>query len=116
MHLPPAARDALVTGRWDGLGLLLDDFDDGALGRGGVALPAPVQGVIGARVASRLRSSRLSDSVAAFETRYLTAAATLMTTPPSVVNVKATESPGFNGVFRSFKRMRSAPGFSSVRP
>lgn len=27
VHLPPAARDALVTGRWDGLGLLLDDFD-----------------------------------------------------------------------------------------
>jgi len=26
VHLPPAARDALVTGRWDGLGLLLDDF------------------------------------------------------------------------------------------
>ena len=28
MHLPAAARDALVTGRWDGLGLLLEDFDD----------------------------------------------------------------------------------------
>jgi 3-isopropylmalate/(R)-2-methylmalate dehydratase small subunit len=27
VHLPPAARDALVTGRWDGLGLLLEDFD-----------------------------------------------------------------------------------------
>jgi 3-isopropylmalate/(R)-2-methylmalate dehydratase small subunit len=27
VHLPPAARDALITGRWDGLGLLLDDFD-----------------------------------------------------------------------------------------
>jgi 3-isopropylmalate/(R)-2-methylmalate dehydratase small subunit len=26
VHLPPAARDALVTGRWDGLGLLLEDF------------------------------------------------------------------------------------------
>jgi 3-isopropylmalate/(R)-2-methylmalate dehydratase small subunit len=26
VHLPAAARDALVTGRWDGLGLLLDDF------------------------------------------------------------------------------------------
>jgi 3-isopropylmalate/(R)-2-methylmalate dehydratase small subunit len=28
VHLPAAARDALVTGRWDGLGLLLQDFDD----------------------------------------------------------------------------------------
>jgi 3-isopropylmalate/(R)-2-methylmalate dehydratase small subunit len=27
VHLPPAARDALVTGRWDGLGLLLEDFE-----------------------------------------------------------------------------------------
>ena len=27
VHLPPAARDALITGRWDGLRLLLDDFD-----------------------------------------------------------------------------------------
>ena len=27
-YLPPAARDALVTGRWDGLGLLLQDFDE----------------------------------------------------------------------------------------
>jgi len=27
VHLPPAARDALMTGRWDGLGLLLEDFD-----------------------------------------------------------------------------------------
>jgi 3-isopropylmalate/(R)-2-methylmalate dehydratase small subunit len=27
VHLPAAARDALVTGRWDGLGLLLEDFD-----------------------------------------------------------------------------------------
>jgi 3-isopropylmalate/(R)-2-methylmalate dehydratase small subunit len=27
VHLPAAARDALLTGRWDGLGLLLDDFD-----------------------------------------------------------------------------------------
>jgi 3-isopropylmalate/(R)-2-methylmalate dehydratase small subunit len=27
VQLPPAARDALITGRWDGLGLLLDDFD-----------------------------------------------------------------------------------------
>jgi 3-isopropylmalate/(R)-2-methylmalate dehydratase small subunit len=27
VHLPAAARDALVTGRWDGLGLLLQDFD-----------------------------------------------------------------------------------------
>lgn len=26
VHLPAAARDALVTGRWDGLGLLLEDF------------------------------------------------------------------------------------------
>lgn len=26
VHLPPAARDALITGRWDGLRLLLDDF------------------------------------------------------------------------------------------
>jgi 3-isopropylmalate/(R)-2-methylmalate dehydratase small subunit len=28
VHLPPAARDALVTGRWDGLGLLLQDFHE----------------------------------------------------------------------------------------
>ncbi len=27
VQLPAAARDALVTGRWDGLGLLLQDFD-----------------------------------------------------------------------------------------
>ncbi|MCC7179108.1 MAG: 3-isopropylmalate dehydratase small subunit [Acidobacteria bacterium] len=27
VHLPAAARDALLTGRWDGLGLLLQDFD-----------------------------------------------------------------------------------------
>jgi 3-isopropylmalate/(R)-2-methylmalate dehydratase small subunit len=27
VHLPAPARDALVTGRWDGLGLLLDEFD-----------------------------------------------------------------------------------------
>jgi 3-isopropylmalate/(R)-2-methylmalate dehydratase small subunit len=27
VHLPPAARDALVTGRWDGLGLLLEHFE-----------------------------------------------------------------------------------------
>jgi 3-isopropylmalate/(R)-2-methylmalate dehydratase small subunit len=27
VQLPAAARDALVTGRWDGLGLLLEDFD-----------------------------------------------------------------------------------------
>lgn len=27
VHLPDAARDALVTGRWDGLGLLLQDYD-----------------------------------------------------------------------------------------
>ena len=27
VHLPPAARDALITGRWDGLGLLIEDFD-----------------------------------------------------------------------------------------
>jgi 3-isopropylmalate/(R)-2-methylmalate dehydratase small subunit len=27
VHLPAAARDALITGRWDGLGLLLQDFD-----------------------------------------------------------------------------------------
>ncbi len=27
IHLPAAARDALMTGRWDGLGLLLQDFD-----------------------------------------------------------------------------------------
>jgi 3-isopropylmalate/(R)-2-methylmalate dehydratase small subunit len=27
VHLPPAARDALMTGRWDGLGLLLEDFE-----------------------------------------------------------------------------------------
>ena len=27
IHLPAAARDALVTGRWDGLGLLLQDYD-----------------------------------------------------------------------------------------
>lgn len=26
VHLPPPARDALITGRWDGLSLLLDDF------------------------------------------------------------------------------------------
>jgi 3-isopropylmalate/(R)-2-methylmalate dehydratase small subunit len=26
VHLPAAARDALMTGRWDGLGLLLEDF------------------------------------------------------------------------------------------
>jgi 3-isopropylmalate/(R)-2-methylmalate dehydratase small subunit len=28
VHLPPAARDALITGRWDGLGLLLQDFHE----------------------------------------------------------------------------------------
>lgn len=28
VHLPAAARDALMTGRWDGLGLLLDRFED----------------------------------------------------------------------------------------
>lgn len=28
VHLPAAARDALVTGRWDGLSLLLHDFGD----------------------------------------------------------------------------------------
>ena len=28
VSLPAAARDALVTGRWDGLGLLLQDFDE----------------------------------------------------------------------------------------
>jgi hypothetical protein len=27
VHLPAAARDALITGRWDGLSLLLHDFD-----------------------------------------------------------------------------------------
>jgi 3-isopropylmalate/(R)-2-methylmalate dehydratase small subunit len=27
VQLPPPARDALLTGRWDGLGLLLEDFD-----------------------------------------------------------------------------------------
>ena len=27
IELPPPARDALMTGRWDGLGLLLADFD-----------------------------------------------------------------------------------------
>jgi 3-isopropylmalate/(R)-2-methylmalate dehydratase small subunit len=27
VQLPAAARDALVTGRWDGLGLLLEDFE-----------------------------------------------------------------------------------------
>jgi 3-isopropylmalate/(R)-2-methylmalate dehydratase small subunit len=27
VHLPAAARDALVTGRWDGLSLLLQDYD-----------------------------------------------------------------------------------------
>jgi 3-isopropylmalate/(R)-2-methylmalate dehydratase small subunit len=27
VHMPAAARDALLTGRWDGLGLLLQDFD-----------------------------------------------------------------------------------------
>jgi 3-isopropylmalate/(R)-2-methylmalate dehydratase small subunit len=27
IQLPPAARDALITGRWDGLALLLEDFD-----------------------------------------------------------------------------------------
>jgi 3-isopropylmalate/(R)-2-methylmalate dehydratase small subunit len=27
VYLPAAARDALLTGRWDGLGLLLDDYD-----------------------------------------------------------------------------------------
>jgi 3-isopropylmalate/(R)-2-methylmalate dehydratase small subunit len=27
VRLPSAARDALITGRWDGLGLLLEDFD-----------------------------------------------------------------------------------------
>jgi hypothetical protein len=26
VQLPPAARDALITGRWDGLALLLEDF------------------------------------------------------------------------------------------
>jgi 3-isopropylmalate/(R)-2-methylmalate dehydratase small subunit len=50
VHLPAAARDALVTGRWDGLGLLLEDFETvraaaaelpylrrfGALGLGGL--------------------------------------------------------------------------------
>jgi 3-isopropylmalate/(R)-2-methylmalate dehydratase small subunit len=28
VHLPAAARDALLTGQWDGLGLLLDRFDE----------------------------------------------------------------------------------------
>jgi 3-isopropylmalate/(R)-2-methylmalate dehydratase small subunit len=28
VHVPAAARDALITGRWDGLGLLLQDFDE----------------------------------------------------------------------------------------
>jgi hypothetical protein len=28
VHLPDAARDALTTGRWDGLSLLLHDFDE----------------------------------------------------------------------------------------
>jgi 3-isopropylmalate/(R)-2-methylmalate dehydratase small subunit len=28
VHLPAAARDALMTGRWDGLGLLLENFAD----------------------------------------------------------------------------------------
>jgi 3-isopropylmalate/(R)-2-methylmalate dehydratase small subunit len=37
VHLPPAARDALVTGRWDGLGLLLQDFDE--VRRAAAALP-----------------------------------------------------------------------------
>jgi 3-isopropylmalate/(R)-2-methylmalate dehydratase small subunit len=37
VHLPPAARDALMTGRWDGLGLLLEDFD--AVRRTAAALP-----------------------------------------------------------------------------
>jgi 3-isopropylmalate/(R)-2-methylmalate dehydratase small subunit len=27
VQLPAAARDALVTGRWDGLGMLLEDFE-----------------------------------------------------------------------------------------
>ena len=27
VHLPDAARDALMTGRWDGLSLLLQDYD-----------------------------------------------------------------------------------------
>jgi len=26
--MPPAAHDALVTGLWDGTGMLLADFDD----------------------------------------------------------------------------------------
>ena len=37
VHLPPAARDALITGRWDGLGLLLDDFE--TVRRTAAALP-----------------------------------------------------------------------------
>jgi 3-isopropylmalate/(R)-2-methylmalate dehydratase small subunit len=37
VHLPPAARDALITGRWDGLRLLLDDFD--AVRQTAAALP-----------------------------------------------------------------------------
>ncbi len=37
IHLPPAARDALVTGRWDGLSLLLDDF--GAVRHTAATLP-----------------------------------------------------------------------------
>jgi 3-isopropylmalate/(R)-2-methylmalate dehydratase small subunit len=37
VHLPAAARDALMTGRWDGLGLLLADFDD--VRRAAAALP-----------------------------------------------------------------------------
>jgi len=28
VHLPAAARDALMTGRWDGLGLLLENFEE----------------------------------------------------------------------------------------
>ncbi len=37
VRLPAAARDALLTGRWDGLGLLLDDFD--AVRKTAAALP-----------------------------------------------------------------------------
>ncbi|MDH4065075.1 MAG: isopropylmalate isomerase, partial [Acidobacteriota bacterium] len=37
VHLPAAARDALMTGRWDGLGLLLQDFDE--VRRAAAALP-----------------------------------------------------------------------------
>ena len=28
VHLPAAARDALMTGRWDGLGLLMENFEE----------------------------------------------------------------------------------------